>query len=228
MVSSGANFFKRIFVNFCTCQQECVWWPRDPDVCVTWLVHEYVCVICREIYICVWHIHVCDIYTCVTYMRVWYICVRAIYTCVTYIRVGHIYVRDIYMCVTYICAWHIYVCDIYKCVTYIRVWHIYVCDMARRFVRHASFICDMRWLRLVGSQKLQVSFSKEPYKRDHILQKRHIFLNSLLLTAIQYECARDLRNSEVCVWYIECVCDMARWDVWQVSFERVTWLICVA
>jgi len=29
----------------------------------------------------------------------------------------------------------------------------------------------MRWLRLVGSLKLQVSFAKEPYKIDDILQK---------------------------------------------------------
>jgi len=29
-------------------------------------------------------------------------------------------------------------------------------------------------LRLVGSIKLQVSFAKEPYKRDYILQKRPI------------------------------------------------------
>ena len=27
------------------------------------------------------------------------------------------------------------------------------------------------WLRLVGSIKLSVSFAKEPYKRDYILQK---------------------------------------------------------
>jgi len=32
----------------------------------------------------------------------------------------------------------------------------------------------MGWLRLVGSFKLQVSFAKEPYKRDNILQKRPI------------------------------------------------------
>ena len=30
----------------------------------------------------------------------------------------------------------------------------------------------MKWLRLVGSIKSQVSFAKEPYKRDCILQKR--------------------------------------------------------
>jgi len=28
------------------------------------------------------------------------------------------------------------------------------------------------WLRLVGSLKLYVSFAKEPFKRDDILQKR--------------------------------------------------------
>jgi len=32
----------------------------------------------------------------------------------------------------------------------------------------------MGWLQLVGSIKLQVSFAKETYKRDDILQKRPI------------------------------------------------------
>jgi len=32
----------------------------------------------------------------------------------------------------------------------------------------------MGWLQLVGSLKLQVSFANEPYKRDYILQKRHV------------------------------------------------------
>ena len=41
----------------------------------------------------------------------------------------------------------------------------------------------MGWLRLVGSLKLQVSFAKEPYKRDDILQKRPIILRSLLIVA---------------------------------------------
>jgi len=39
-----------------------------------------------------------------------------------------------------------------------------------------SFI-DMGWLRLVGSLNLQVSFAKEPYKRDYILQKRPMIWN---------------------------------------------------
>jgi len=33
----------------------------------------------------------------------------------------------------------------------------------------------VRWLRLVGSLKTQVSFAKEPYKRGYILQKRPTF-----------------------------------------------------
>ena len=44
----------------------------------------------------------------------------------------------------------------------------------------------MGWLRLVGSFKLQVSFAKEPYKRDYILQKRSIIRRSLLIIATPY------------------------------------------
>jgi len=43
---------------------------------------------------------------------------------------------------------------------------------------------NMGWLRLVGSFKLQVSFAKEPHKRDDILQKRPMFLKRLLIVAI--------------------------------------------
>jgi len=46
---------------------------------------------------------------------------------------------------------------------------------------------DMGWLRLVGSLELKVSFSKEPYKKDDILQKRPIILRSLLVVATPYE-----------------------------------------
>jgi len=41
----------------------------------------------------------------------------------------------------------------------------------------------MGWLRLVGSLKLLVSFAKEPYKRDNILQKRPMILRSILIAA---------------------------------------------
>ena len=39
---------------------------------------------------------------------------------------------------------------------------------------------------LVASIKLQVSFAKEPYKRDDILQKRPIILSILLIVATPY------------------------------------------
>jgi len=35
-------------------------------------------------------------------------------------------------------------------------------------------LLGMGWLRLVGPLKLQVSFAKEPYQRDDILQKRDL------------------------------------------------------
>ena len=44
----------------------------------------------------------------------------------------------------------------------------------------------MGLLRLVGSLQLQVSFAKEPYKRDNNLQKRPIILKSLLTIATPY------------------------------------------
>jgi len=44
---------------------------------------------------------------------------------------------------------------------------------------------DMRalWLRLVGSLELQVSFAKEPHKRDYVLQKRTMIVRRLLIVA---------------------------------------------
>ena len=48
----------------------------------------------------------------------------------------------------------------------------------RRLLCCASFVVG--WLRLVGSWKLWVSFAKEPYKKDYILQKRPTILRSLL------------------------------------------------
>jgi len=46
-----------------------------------------------------------------------------------------------------------------------------------------GLVLAMRWLRLVGSLKTQVSFAKEPYNRDYILQKRPVFSRSLLIIA---------------------------------------------
>ena len=53
-----------------------------------------------------------------------------------------------------------------------------------RLLRDATM--NMGWLRLVGSFKLQVSFAKEPYKRDDILQERPMIVRSLLIVATPY------------------------------------------
>jgi len=45
----------------------------------------------------------------------------------------------------------------------------------------------MGWLRVVGSLKLHVSFAKESYKRDDILEKRPTILRSLLIIATPYQ-----------------------------------------
>ena len=57
---------------------------------------------------------------------------------------------------------------------------------SERFERLVWLQIHMGWLRLVGSLKLQVSFAKEPYKRDYIVQKRPVILRSLLLKATPY------------------------------------------
>jgi len=53
----------------------------------------------------------------------------------------------------------------------------------------------MGWLRLVGFLNSYVSFAKEPYKRDVMLQKRQIISRSLLIVATPYTFARP--RSEV-------------------------------
>ena len=55
----------------------------------------------------------------------------------------------------------------------------------------------MGWLDVVDSLKL--SFAKEPYKRDDILQKRPMILRSLLLVATTYF---DLEKKCILTWQI--------------------------
>ena len=61
-------------------------------------------------------------------------------------------------------------------------------------VAHIHLLCALDavvcvvtgWLWSVGSMKLYVSFAKEPYKRDNILQKRPVILSILLTVAAPY------------------------------------------
>jgi len=68
----------------------------------------------------------------------------------------------------------------------------------------------MGWFWLVGSNKLYVSFAKEPYKRDNILQKRSI-ISSILLT-MATPCCRNISyvNAFVCKYVYMCTCVVNR------------------
>jgi len=46
---------------------------------------------------------------------------------------------------------------------------------------HVTSHSDMGWLQSGGFLKLQISFAKEPYKRDDILQKRPVNLRRLFI-----------------------------------------------
>jgi len=69
----------------------------------------------------------------------------------------------------------------------------------------------MGWLRLVGSLKSYVSFAKEPYKRDDILQKRHIILRSLLILANPYIDIDNLLRQQpfIGLWSLQPTCAKA-------------------
>jgi len=66
---------------------------------------------------------------------------------------------------------------------------------------------NMGWLRLVGSLKLYVSFAKDPYKRDDILQQRPIIWRSLLIVATLYH--------ELATTYHELVMDYWSWHTYE-------------
>jgi len=169
--------------------------------CVTWLVH-----MCDMTHSYVWHDSFIRVTWLIPYM--WHdtfinmnesaqtnlLCHTpvALYAghmstikCVTWlIHVWH----DSFIRVTWLIPymWH----DTFICVT----WLIYMCYMTHPYMWNDSIIhmklyawkSTMGWLRWVGSLKLQVSFAKEPYKTDDILQKRPIILRSLLTVATPY------------------------------------------
>ena len=72
-------------------------------------------------------------------------------------------------------------------------------DSLTRFTNHScSFVnhyVDMWWLPLAGSLKFLVSFAKEPYKRDYILQKRPSLLRSLLIVATPKQSTTSRRTT---------------------------------
>jgi len=79
----------------------------------------------------------------------------------------------------------LYTCRWFKIEQY--SWaHAYVCMHTWKMHTYTSTYLHMGWLRSVGAWKFYVSFAKEPYKRDDILQRIHINLRSLLIVATLY------------------------------------------
>ena len=72
-------------------------------------------------------------------------------------------------------------CSVYS---YMNGWCVFWVYSQMSRLNHRSVPrVNMGWLWWVGSIKLKVSFAKEPYKRDDILQNRPIILRSLLIVA---------------------------------------------
>ena len=82
----------------------------------------------------------------------------------------------------------------------------------------------MGWLRCIGSLKLQVSFTKETYKTDDILQKRPVILWSLLIVATANRLVESY-GSLICVtWRLFCR-NCLQIDVCKYSYvNEMSWL----
>jgi len=97
-----------------------------------------------------------------------------------------------------------------------------------RHTRHStpispsSLSSDMGWFWSVGSIKWEVSFAKEPYKRDNILQKRPRILLILLTVASPYECDSHMRVTAIWVWQ-PYECDSHEWLLTTQKRRDVRW-----
>jgi len=91
-------------------------------------------------------------------------------------------------------------------------------DMTRSCVWHHSFM-PVTW------DKWQVSFAKEPYKRDYILLKRRIILRSLLIHACHLRIPRVFELQYSHVWHDS----PTKWHdsltTWHDTFICETWLV---
>jgi len=138
----------------------------------------YIYIHTRGIFICI-HVYICMHTHVFVYINT---CIHIYIHMYTHIHIYmyiYIYVCKYAYTYLYICIYHI--CG-YTCIYIHKYTNIPKHALFRPIRVYAYFFC-MRWLRWVGSLKLQVSFAKEPYKRDHILHKRPIILRSLLIVA---------------------------------------------
>jgi len=145
-----------------------------------------------------WIVHNRSIFVSPIYIRLEYMCGMTHSYCVTrpiHIRVATFITHDTFILLT----WLTYTCDMthpyvrkewdFLSPSYSMNWHscfvcvcvcVCVCTYSTYHKKQLQSwmlrsLVTMGWLWLVGSIKLQVSFAKEPYKRDAILQKRPIY-----------------------------------------------------
>jgi len=165
-----------------------MWHSYVTFICDMHMWHSYVIFICGNSFIYdmhMWHTHshmtrICGKLIHIYDIHRWYAYVTT-RSCMTFI------------CTTFVCdigghkgrrLWRVdgadsFIYEIYMWCTYVtwRIWRLLI---------------HMGWLRLVGSLKLQISFAKEPYKRDYTLQKRPIILRRLLIIATPYSIGADV------------------------------------
>jgi len=89
-----------------------------------------------------------------------------------------------------------------------------ICEITHSCARHDSCVC-------VTYGFGYVTFAKELYERDYILEKRPINLRRLVIVATPYV----TRDTFICVTRHSHVCDMTHPCVPHDSFICVTWLI---
>jgi len=177
----------------CDMTHSYVW--HDSFICVTWLIHmcdmtqSYVW---TDLSICVtWLIQTCGM----TYLYVWHVWYHWL-ICVTWLNLRfdmtHPYAGLNASCDM---ASLVNMCD----VTSPNVWHdVFTC--VARLIRMCD-MCDMGWLRSVGSIKLKVSFVEYRLFYRSLLQKRPIILSILITVATPY----DLR---ICMTWLNLKFDM--------------------
>jgi len=111
-------------------------------------------------------------------------------------------------------------------------WLVHMCAMAHAHAWHDSCICVAWWFVYTHGRnhwyvvstisrllEMKVSFAKEPYKRDYILQNRRIILRSLLIVATPYVC----HDSCICMTYLMHMCDITKIYAWHDPCNCVTW-----
>jgi len=148
-------------------------------------IHTYICIltyICKNAYIYTYmyththtYIHICihvyiDIYI--------YICLYLYMPIHTYTYTSYTYMY-IYFLTFFLGCWNpIWSLRTNETVSdFCPPTYLHICTYIYKYMDlRARSVSkeDMRWLQLVGSLKLYVSFAKEPCKRDYILRKRPI------------------------------------------------------